>query len=216
MGKAGKKKKMVGLAILAVVVLAMGLGTAYIVPRSFPPDEVHILYNNSGIKMPLVYKDVTELHTYTVKGKLYQVAVYLPGRVKPVVFIQSELLSYQKPLQPAYPVKDLKEATYHTYDPYLQGWKYEQNKLFIAQQYETWMGRPVAEKELYADMDILMQKVQRVDYEWRVQNRPEAIYYAIQQQRGSPLSIAEKAKVDAELGKGETREDILAQTQWAA
>lgn len=190
----GKRKRLIAiLAGAAVLVTAACL----LIPQIFMSDAVTVYYNNGGVEMPLTIEGVTDLRIYTLKGELYQIAAYVPWRERAIVFTQTELLGWEAPTWHRYHITTYIDQFHHTYDPYLQGIKLELNKEYIAGQYQLCFGRAPTQEELNLGLSMLYQKVQRIDYEWRLQNSPEALAYAQAQQGQTPDDGAIRAQLAA-------------------
>lgn len=202
------KKRWILIVVIAVFVAAAALGMVYV--GSFPAeDSVVVRYRSGGAVIPMTIDHVERVREYIVDGERYQVVVDIAGAMVPEVFTPWEIVDYKLPLRSTIECVTFTDQVYHTYDPYLQGWKNEQRKATIHAYYEAYLGREPSEEEFNLALAILIQKVQLEQWKVRLEHSPEAVVYRINQWRDEPLTSTQQGRVVRLLERGETIENIV-------
>ena len=177
---------------------------------SFPKDGcVTVWYRTGGAVVPMTIDHVERVREYFVHGERYQVVVDVSDAMVPEVFTPWEIVNYRLPIGSDIEVAAYTDQVYHTYDPYLQGWKNEQRKAFIRAGYQECLGREPTEEESNLALAIMIQKVQLDQWKERLEHSPEAVVYRIDQTRTEPLTAGQQQRVIRMLERGETIETII-------
>ncbi len=199
------------LVLIAAAALALAVfvgGALYLL--SFPTgNTVVVRYKTGGATVPMTIENVREVRRYDVHGALYQVVVFIDGALVPEVFTPWEIVGYRLPLFSEIPFRSYTDEVYHTYDPYLQGWKNEQRKAFIHKTYAASLGREPTEEEFNLALAIMIQKVQLTQWETRLAHTPEAVMYRINALRETPLTSAQQKRVVRLLERGKSPDEIV-------
>ena len=159
--------------------------------------------------VPMTIDHVERVREYFVHGERYQVVVDVSDAMVPEVFTPWEIVKYKLPIGSDIEVAAYTDQVYHTYDPYLQGWKNEQRKAFIRAGYEESLGREPTEEESNLALAIMIQKVQLDQWKERLEHSPEAVLYRIDQLRTEPLTTGQQQRLLRMLERGETIENIV-------
>lgn len=201
------KKRWILLISIFVLILAAVGGILY--ADSFPTgDSVIVWYHTGDAVVPMQIDNVVEVREYILYGERYQVVVYIRDAMVPEVFTPWEIVDYKMPLHSDIEFVTYTDTVYHTYDPYLQGWKNEQRKQFILDTYNECLGREPTEEEFNLALAIMIQKVQLEQWKIRLEHSPEAMVYQIDRLRDEPLTPTQQKRVTRMLERGESIETI--------
>ncbi len=191
-----------------LVLILVAVGAIFYVD-SFPKgDSVIVWYRTGGAVVPMRIDNVVEVREYILYGERYQVVVYEKDAMVPEVFTPWEIVKYKLPLCSDIEFVTYTDTVYHTYDPYLQGWKNEERKKFINDSYSECMGREPTEEEFNLALAIMIQKVHLAQWKVRLEHSPEAMIYKINTLIDEPLMPAQQNRVTRMLERGETIETI--------
>jgi len=147
-----------------------------------------------------------------------------PEAIDQVVFFQENtdyyvlnadmLVDYRLSEDSSIETRDVMNALFHHYDPYLQGEKQEMHRQWVLEQYQRYTGRGASDEEWLAALNELTRGVEHYQMERWIAYSPPAIDYwltsRLPEQIGKTLNEVEQAHLTELLQSGITYEQIEA------